>query len=42
MSIKKNNDYYNDKLIEFIEMFSSDIEVIKQLPSYNEFINLKV
>jgi hypothetical protein len=32
-TIKKNKDYYNDKLIEFIEMFSSDIEIIKQLPS---------
>ena len=40
-SIKKDNDYHKCKLIEFIEMFSSDIEIIKQLPSYNEFIKLK-
>jgi hypothetical protein len=40
-AVKNNKEYYNDKLIEFIEMFSSDIEIIKQLPNYDQFIALK-
>jgi len=40
-TVKKNKEYYNDKLIEFIEMFSSDIEIIKLLSNYNEFLTLK-
>jgi hypothetical protein len=39
--VKHDKDFYKFELVEFIQIFSSDIEIIKQLENYNEFVKLK-